>query len=31
VIERILTQYQDMEVGDLDYLLGKLSAVKEAA
>jgi uncharacterized protein (DUF2336 family) len=31
VIERILTQYQDMEVGDLDYLLGKLAAVKEAA
>jgi uncharacterized protein (DUF2336 family) len=31
VIERILTQYQDMEVGDLDYLLGKLAAVQEAA
>jgi uncharacterized protein (DUF2336 family) len=31
VIERILTQYQDMEVGDLEYLLGKLAAVKEAA
>lgn len=31
VIERILTQYQDMEVGDLDYLLGKLAAVDQAA
>jgi uncharacterized protein (DUF2336 family) len=31
VIERILTQYQDMEVGDLEYLLGKLNAAKEAA
>jgi uncharacterized protein (DUF2336 family) len=31
VIERILTQYQDMEVGDLDYLLGKLAAEKDAA
>lgn len=31
VIERILTQYQDMEVGDLDYLLGKLAAAQDEA
>jgi uncharacterized protein (DUF2336 family) len=30
LVERILTQYQDMEVGDLDYLLGKLSRARAA-
>ena len=30
VIERVLTQYQDIDVSDLDYLLGKLKRLEAA-
>jgi uncharacterized protein (DUF2336 family) len=30
IIERVLTQYQDIDVGDLDYLLGKLKRLEAA-
>jgi hypothetical protein len=30
IIERVLTQYQDIEVSDLDYLLGKLKRLEAA-
>jgi hypothetical protein len=30
VIERVLTQYQSIDVADLDYLLGKLKKLEAA-
>ena len=30
MIERILTQYREMEAGDLDYLLAKLAKLEAA-